>query len=122
MSLGPVNSSANRLSQLRATEIQRTESPTAAPASTTRPAAEVERASVDPSIQSGVRETQRGVEDAIRGRLEQSVEGAPGGAGTPRRGLGGSNTLDSEALEFVGKRAANGRRTAATMSRSSTVA
>jgi hypothetical protein len=111
MSLGPVNTNANRLSQLRATEIQRTESPTTTPASTTTPAAEVERAPVDPTIQSGARETQRGVEDAIRGRLEQIMEGAPGGAGAPRRGLGGSNPLDGE--QFVNKRTGRGRRTAA---------
>lgn len=109
MSLGPVNSTANRLSQLRATETQRPEAATATPASTTTSAAETERVPVDPAIQSGAREAQRGVEDAIKGRLEQIMEGSTGG-NAPRRGLGGSSPLEGE--QFVNKRTGRGRRTA----------
>jgi hypothetical protein len=111
MTLGPVNNNSNRLSQLRQTEIQRTEAQTSTSATTpsaTTPAAEIERAPVDPTIQSGARETQRGVEDAIKGRLEQIMEGTTGGS-APRRGLGGGS-LEGE--QFVNKRTGRGRRTA----------
>jgi len=110
MSLGPVNNNsiANRLSQLRQTEIQRTETTSSPTATTTTPAAEIERGAVDPTIQSGARETQRGIEDAIKGRLEQIMESGSTGS-APRRGLGGPS-LEGE--QFVNKRTGKGRRTA----------
>ena len=107
MSLGPVNSTASRLAQTRQTGIERAEPTSPTTTQTTAPVAEPERSTVDPAIQSGARETQRGVEDAIKSRLEQTLDG--GSTGTPRRGLGGGS-LEGEQL--VNKRTGRVRRTA----------
>lgn len=108
MSLGPVsnNTSTSRLNQTqRLQETQKSEAPAA---STPATAAEgIERTAVDPSIQAGAREATKGIEDAIKGRLEQATDGAAGGS-APRRGL---NSLEGE--QFVGRRTGKGRRTAA---------